>query len=275
MTVSNTKTSTLIHQLPLNGRTVTTLFNLTAGVEGGSNPETNGLKVGATQILQDGMSIQGRFGGGISRIQPGLNSISEFRIDTNGADARYVTPAAVILDTKSGTHQVHGDLFADYTGSGGGLTARQRQSGSTVPKLVSNEFGGSLGGPVYIPKIYNGHDKTFFFVTYEGLRQATSTFQTDSVPTAAMWNGDFSNVFDPSGAQCNIYDPYTTDASGIRQQFARFKLTERLDRRLEGDFFNAFNHPNDVNPSAVSGLINLSEQANPAREIQIYAHLDW
>ncbi|MGH9405554.1 MAG: carboxypeptidase regulatory-like domain-containing protein [Terriglobia bacterium] len=220
MTVSNTKTSTLIHQLPLNGRTVTTLFNLTPGVEGGSNPETNGLKVGATQILQDGMSIQDRFGGGISRIQPGLDSVSEFRIDTNGADARYVTPAAVILDTKSGSNQIHGDLFADYRGSSGGLTARQRQSGPTVPKLVRNEFGGAVGGPVYIPKIYNGRNKTFFFVTYEGLRQATSTFQTDSVPTAAMWNGDFSNVFDPSGAQYNIYNPYTTDASGIRQQFA-------------------------------------------------------
>lgn len=221
-TVSDVKTAHLIHELPLSERSVTGLFNLTPGVEAGTqgtNPQVNGSMVGATQILQDGVSVMDRFGGGMSRVQPGLDSISEFSIDTSGADARYVQPSTIILNTKSGTNAIHGDLFESYQGSGGGLEARTRQSGNTPPKLVRNEFGGALGGPVVIPKIYNGRDKTFFFVSYEARRQASSAFQTDSVPTAAMWNGDFSNVFDPSGVQYNIYNPYTTDAQGLRQQF--------------------------------------------------------
>ena len=82
MSVANVKDSLRIHQLPLNGRDVTNLFNLTPGVEGGGAPRVNGSKVGSAEILQDGISQVDRFGGGISRVRPGLDTVEEFRIET-------------------------------------------------------------------------------------------------------------------------------------------------------------------------------------------------
>jgi hypothetical protein len=70
MQVADVKDELQIHQLPLNGRNISTLFNLTPGVEGGAAPRTNGLKVGSTEILQDGISLVDRFGGGFERVQP-------------------------------------------------------------------------------------------------------------------------------------------------------------------------------------------------------------
>src|SRR5262249_4002403 len=76
------------------------------------------------------------------------------------------------------------------------------------------------GGPVYLGPLYDGHNRTFWFVAYEGLRNRQETSATGTVPTAAMWGGDFSNIVNASGVQTHIYDPYTTDARGLRQQFA-------------------------------------------------------
>lgn len=85
--LSDTRTAKEIHDLPLNGRQITNLFTLTPGVEGGQNtqgaaaPRTNGMMVGSTEILLDGMSYVDRFGGGISRVQPGLDTVQEYRIE--------------------------------------------------------------------------------------------------------------------------------------------------------------------------------------------------
>src|SRR5438876_407125 len=80
MQVSDVKDALRIHQLPLNGRSVSNLFNLTPGVEGGGSPRVNGLKVGSVEMLQDGISIVNRFSGGIDTVQPGLDTVQEFRI---------------------------------------------------------------------------------------------------------------------------------------------------------------------------------------------------
>ena len=75
MQVAGVKDALRIDQLPLNGRSIANLFNLTPGVEGGGNPRVNGLKVGATEMLLDGVSLVDRFGGGISRVQPGPHDV--------------------------------------------------------------------------------------------------------------------------------------------------------------------------------------------------------
>lgn len=219
MEVADVKDARFIHELPLNGRAVTTLFALTPGVEGGGSPRVNGMKVGGTQMLQDGMSIVDRFGGGISQVQPGLDTVQEFRIETNGSSAKYVEPTTVILLTKSGTNVFHGSAFETYRGNGGGLRARARQDGNVPAKLVRNEFGPSAGGPVYLPRLYDGRNKTFWFASYEGFRNREQDFVDDYVPTEAMWNGDFSQVVDNNGNRTHIYDPRTTDSRGLRQPF--------------------------------------------------------
>ena len=219
MQISDVKDSIRIRQLPLNGRSISNLFNLTAGVEGGGAARVNGMKVGSMEILQDGVSIVDRFGGGIARVQPGLDTVQEFRIETNGSNARYSRPATVTLITRSGTNSFHGAAFETHRNNGGGLRARARQDGNTAAKLIRNEFGLSGGGPVVIPKLYNGKDKTFWFAGYEGLRQRQVSFYNDVVPTDTMWNGNFNDVVDNNGVRSTIYDPLTTGANGLRTPF--------------------------------------------------------
>lgn len=102
MQVSDVKDALRIHQLPLNGRNVSTLFTLTPGVEdNGSGLRINGLKVGSAEITQDGVSLVDRFTGGIQRVQPGLDTVQEFRIETSGSSARYARPATLSLSPRA------------------------------------------------------------------------------------------------------------------------------------------------------------------------------
>jgi hypothetical protein len=218
--VSDVKDALRIHNLPLNGRQISQLFDLTPGVVGGSNPRTNGMKVGSTEMNLDGMSYVDRFGGGMARVQPGLDTVQEFRIETAGSGAQFSRPATIELVTRSGTNELHGALFETFRNNADGLRARQRQDGNTSAKLIRNEYGGWAGGPVWIPKLYNGRNKTFWFFDWEGLKQRQNTFATTGVPTAAMWNGDLSSITDTSGNHYTIYDPTTTSGpNSVRQPF--------------------------------------------------------
>src|SRR5579871_5213173 len=235
--VSDVKDALRIHQLPLNGRFISNLFQLTPGVEdtstgpigqAGANPRVNGMKVGATEMLLDGISYVDRYGGGISRTQPGLDTVQEFRIETAGSGAQYSRPATVALVTRSGTNEIHGAIFETARNNAGGLRARQRQDLQVDPvthkfvpaKLIRNEYGGWAGGPVWVPKLYNGKNKTFWFVDWEALKQRQSVYAETSVPTAAMWGGDLSNITDANGDKITLYDPLTTKADGTRTPFA-------------------------------------------------------
>ncbi len=230
--VSDIKDYQRIRQLPLNGRNVSTLFDLTPGIEGGGNARVNGLKVGSLEITLDGVSLVDRFGGGIARVQPGLDAVQEFRVETVGSDARYSRPATVVLATRSGTNEFHGSAFETHRNNAAGLLARRRENPVDFkpPKLIRNEFGISAGGPVMLPRFgvggkpyLDGRNKTFWFVAYEGLRSRESALPMGgygAVPTAAMWNGDLSNRVDENGIKTIIYDPLTTTGpNGVRQPF--------------------------------------------------------
>ncbi len=151
--LSDVKTAQTIHDLPLNGRQVSLLFTLTPGVEGGQNtqdggnPRTNGMMVGSTEMLLDGVSYVDRFGGGISRVEPGLDTIQEYRIETAGSSAEFDRPATIELVTRSGTNQFHGAAYETLRDNYGGLVARAVQDGNTPAKLIRNEFGGWVGRP--------------------------------------------------------------------------------------------------------------------------------
>src|SRR5581483_11650678 len=219
MQVSDVKDAVRIHQLPLNGRYITNLFNLTAGVESSGNPpggvgfRVNGLKSGSTEMLLDGVSLVDRFGGGMARVQPGLDTIQEYRIETAGSSAEFSRPATVALVTKSGTNEFHGSAFETHRNNFGGLRARQRQdSGARPPQYIRNEYGVSAGGPVI-------RNKTFWFAAYEGQKLRLSNFARTSVPTDAMWNGDLSNAINQAGNPYILYDPLTTGTDGRRLPF--------------------------------------------------------
>src|SRR6516165_1566146 len=80
----------------------------------------------------------------------------------------------------------------------------------TRPKLTYNQFGASTGGPIVLPKLYNGHNKTFFFINFEGFRQRLAPALTTSVPTQAQLLGDFSQTFNSAGQLVVIANPFST-----------------------------------------------------------------
>ncbi len=220
--VSDVKDALRIHNLPLNGRSIAGLFNLTPGVVGGGNPRVNGMKVGSTEMLLDGVSQVDRFGGGVSRVQPGLDTISEYRIETAGSSAIYSRPATVTMVTRSGTNDFHGAAFETMRNNAAGLRARQRQdvTGDAV-KLIRNEFGFWAGGPVVLPKLYNGKNKTFWFMNLEYSKIRQNKYAEADAPTAAIWGGDFSTLTDTSENPLTLYDPATTAGpNGTRTPFA-------------------------------------------------------
>lgn len=221
-TISNVIGYNQIRDLPLNGRQVSQLFSLTPGVESGGSPRVNGMKVGSTSISLDGISEVDRFGGGFVRVQPGLETVQEFRFDTTDPDARFTTPATVILATRSGTNQFHGTAYEFLRDNSGGLAVRRREDtpGQPLVPLVRNEFGADAGGPLIIPHLYDGRNKTFWFVDYEGLRDNEQALSNvNMVPTAAMWNGDLSNAMNGLGQPDTIYNPATTQPDGSRTAF--------------------------------------------------------
>ena len=221
--VSDVKDALRIHELPLNGRQISQLFSTSAGVEGGSAPRVNGMKVGSTEMLLDGVSLLSRFGGGLSSAQPGLDTVQEYRVESAGSSAQYTQPSTVTLMSKSGTNELHGSVFETFRNNFGGLVARARQDGnSTPPKYIRNEYGASAGGAII-------KNKTFWFASYEGMKLRQKTYAETQMPSADIWNGDFSGATNTNGQAITIYDPLTSQADGSRMPFAGNRIpTDRL-----------------------------------------------
>ena len=220
-TVVNSK---LVNQLPLNGRNFVQLATLTPGVNGlgysasgtimggsrpddrrpGSNIFSNGNREGSNNFLYDGVDDNERLTLSIT-LRPAVEAVQEFKIQTNlySADVGRNSGAVVDVITKSGTNTLHGSLFEFIRNSAVDARSYFNKAGTAYPSFRLNQFGGSLGGPVAIPKLYNGKNRTFFFMDYEGYRNSSQIFILGNVPTLKMRQGDFSET-------AAIYDPLTT-----------------------------------------------------------------
>ena len=219
-----------IEELPLNGRYFQQLVTLTTpGLEvgqsagGPGSPQPYGLRDGSVQFVQDGVSITDANVSAITTRPPGMDSIQEWRVVMSVPSARYSAPATTVVSTRSGTNEWHGGLF--YTGRNNGFgVARQRQDFYTKPpQLIRNEYGASLGGPVKLPHLYNGKDRTFFFFAWEGLNLRSGSTIGTSLPTASMRQGDFSQLTDGQNRLITIYDPWST--AGADAKYARVPFT--------------------------------------------------
>jgi hypothetical protein len=243
-----------IEQLPLNGRALTSLLGTVPGMEG---TRAYGLRNYSFEFTLDGASLADRYGYyNITLRQPGLDSIQEFKVENNNSSAKFTRPTTIVVTTKGGTNQLHGTAFETNRNNGVGL-ARSRTDYYTKPPFLNrNEFGASAGGPVYIPKVYNGKDKTFWFFSYEGLRNIAPTTTGYAVPTAEMRNGDMSGLIYSGNVPAKIYDPWTTDATTwARQQFNYGGKLNAIDPKLISPLakvlFSATPLPTmpDVNPN--------------------------
>lgn len=208
-----------IQDLPQLGRNPYNLLLLEPGViqenKGyhGINNSINGGMANSSNILLDG-STQVNTSTGDPGFTPPLDSIGGAKLITNNFSAMYGMSGGGILtlSTKYGTNQFHGDAY-DYIrntafNANGWYPNHVNQARSPYHE---NDFGFSLGGPVWIPKIYNGHNKTFFFVSLEWNPSSVPDLLTETVPTQAMRTGDFSGLVDGSGHPITIYDPDTTE----------------------------------------------------------------
>jgi len=246
LNTSDSNVSTEINQrdvvdLPLNQRNVVGLVFLNSAVTnraltqwtgGTSSNQPNadqditflnfgGSRFGDTEFLLDGhWDIDAQWGG--IMYAPGVDETQEFRLQSNSFSAQFGFSSGNVVNlvTKSGSNTLHGDAFEFLRNND--LDANNyfaNRSGIPRQHFERNQFGFTLGGPLVIPHIYSGHDKTFFFGDYEGLRSASPVTTTLTVPTAANRTGDFSSLLGAqegtdalgrpiySGA---IYDPYTT-----------------------------------------------------------------
>ena len=172
-----------------------------------------GGQAGGYQANLDGVTIlTGRY----SSVQwssvntPSVDAITEFAVDTNGFKAEYgrAQGGVITFTSKSGTNDLHGTAYEFLRNNA--LDARrffEAQKGI----YKQNDFGWSAGGPVVIPKLYNGRNRTFWFASMEWFRNRVgAASERFSVPTPEMYNGDFSNWVDANGRQAVIYDPATT-----------------------------------------------------------------
>jgi hypothetical protein len=209
---------TRIEQLPINGRDLTTLLQTVPGME---DRRAYGLREGSHEFVLDGSAISvWNYGGTIIRL-PGLDTVQEFKVENNNSSAKFTRPTTVVIATKSGSNTIHGSAFETHRSNAIGKARRREDVYATPPRLIRNEFGASAGGPVYIPGLYSGKDRTFWFFAYEGFRHIQPTTGSWPVPTEAMRRGDFRGLIDSQGRQYKLYDPWTTNPqTWERQQFS-------------------------------------------------------
>jgi hypothetical protein len=214
-----------ILSLPLAGRSPLTLVQLAPGVtpsnlnpggQSNTNFTANGTRNSTADVLLDGVSVANiEQNSGITNLeyQPSVDAVQEFKVQTNYFSAEFGNTGGSVVNmiTKSGTNQVHGDVYEFHRNSA--LNANNwfsNRAGRAIPDFTRNVFGGVVGGPVEIPHIYHGKDKTFFFYDYEGTRQSSATNKTMTVPTLQERTGDFSNSRAKDGRLITIYNPYET-----------------------------------------------------------------
>ena len=214
-TIGSTLDNSRINQLPINGRFLLTLAGeITPGLEGGGQ-RANGLLQQAIEYVADGVPLTNRQLGSLTNASlPDPDSVQEVRIETNNTSALYATPGTAVITTKSGTNSLHGTFFETARNNAIGIAkARQNPANYAAPHLVRNEFGASAGGPIILPKVYHGKDKSFWFFAYERY----SISQTDTlrarVPTMAMRGGDYSGLINSTGILQQLYDPATTQSA--------------------------------------------------------------
>ncbi|PYV38733.1 MAG: hypothetical protein DMG06_25000, partial [Acidobacteria bacterium] len=213
--------------LPMSGeaRSPINFIALVPGVTGAQNgggygnnttgrtfaTSVNGGQTFAFEIQVDGASIQNtNVSGDFRNIPMPQDSINEFKVETGNFAAEFGRTGGgiVTFTTRSGTNELHGSAY-DFLRNDA-LDARGFYALNT-PKLRQNEFGANVGGPLWIPKVYDGRNKTFFFFYYDGFRyrSGAANFKT-TVPTAQQRDGDFSDLRNSSGNLIPIYDPATT-----------------------------------------------------------------
>ena len=290
--VGTTVSTELIEDLPLqfNGtvRNPLQFVQLTPGFSGSdtnSPTQQGGFKLNGGQqsgvdIFVDGATIELASANLQMNYGVSVEAVQEFKVMTNTFDAEYgrMSGGLVNLVTKSGTNSLHGSVYDILRNKS--LDANSwlnNLDGTTRPVDTQNDFGAIVSGPIYIPKLYHGRDKSFFMFNYEGFRFNTGGNSLNSAPTQAMVGGDFSALLTPTTVFGNtfpahiIYDYSTcTEANQGKtcQAYPGNKVTQSAD-----PIFTAMSPFLPVAPSTVTSpylnLQQISKNVTNANEYEI------
>lgn len=241
-------TGDTVADLPLNGRSTFRLIELTPGVifndsaQGqfgdvpvnttwDANFSINGGRSGSNEFLIDGIPTSTGFFNQITTM-PMVDELDQFKVESNNLSAAYGRFSGGVINvlTKTGTNKWHGTLFEFFRNSAldayDWFTHQQHVLNPTQvvkPPFKMNQFGGTLGGPIVIPHVYNGHDRTFFFVSYQGTRRIKAESTFFSVPYPEEKDGNFARIAN------TIYNPYQYNATnGNRTAFTNKQITPSL-----------------------------------------------
>ena len=229
------KGDVIVHQeiqdLPLEGRDFQDLAFLVPGVlpkaEGGqgSFASVNGARADSTNFYVDGFNNRNPRGAA-AQARPNLSAMQEFKMEVSGYSAEYGRMAGGILNMvlRSGTNDLHGDIF--YYVRNNLIDARSFFD-IEKQKLNRHNFGATLHGPVYIPKLYNGRNRTFFMYSWESYRQLIGSTALSHVPTPLERGGNFSQSLNQLGRPVTVTDPLDANRPFPNNQIpaSRFQST--------------------------------------------------
>ena len=218
-------TGQTVENLPLNGRSSFRLIALTPGVTFSqsaygqfgdvavnttwdTNFTINGGRAQSNEVLIDGVPSSTGFFNQITTL-PSVDDTQEFKVESSNLSAAYgrYSGGAINVSTKGGANVYHGNVFEFLRNSA--FDANDwftKQAGKPTPPFKMNQFGGTIGGPISIPGLYSGKDRTFFFFSYQGTRRVKGTNFIGTVPTDAQKAGNFSGL-------STIYNPFSTNAT--------------------------------------------------------------
>jgi hypothetical protein len=289
-TVGDSKGTAAIGQLPLNFRASTTsplaALATSANVQqdsqgnfaiGGATSDMIGFSVdgiSSVNIFQSGVALGVNAAG--SNPYPSSEGIAELKVTAFNNNAEFSQVGDVTFTTKAGTNQFHGSLF-EYL-QNDALNAKVYNFAEKAPERF-NTFGGSLGGPLSIPHLYDGHNKSFFFFDYEGNRRRTSQAEQYAVPTALDRTGNLSDL--ASTVPDGLTNPFTG------QPYTNYQITSPLSQSslaLLNAYYplpNASNLGGGLNyqtlvpvPSNTNGLDGRVDQVITSKQ-QVYARFNW
>ncbi len=197
--------SQAIQNTPLNGRlSIIGLIALAPGVQGSGAQDQLATRGVTAAVGTGGRNAYGSLGSTLDGVTnqevtlqrgegevPSIDAISQFKVLSTGAPAEFNQPAQIIVVSASGGNKLHGEVL-EYNRSKG-TSAKSYFSGAQArPPYERNEYGGNLSGPIFIPKVYDGRDRSFFFAAFEGFRLTQSYALSSQQPTLLERQGNFS-----------------------------------------------------------------------------------
>jgi hypothetical protein len=290
-TLEDSKDNTAIEQLPINSRAATSSPLASLGLlpnvqtDSSGNIALGGATANMVGYSVDGISTSDIFNNGaLKNAYPSTENIAEVKVTDFNNSAEFAQVGDVTFTTKGGTNTYHGSLF-EYL-QNDAMDATIHGFSSKAPKRY-NDFGGSFSGPVKIPHLYDGHDKTFFFFDYEGNRRATAYPEVALVPTAQQRLGQLGAAYAnkplpvPVGSPCYgmSFDAYgnipancisPTATSLLNNYYPQPTITSPTQAAALG-----YNYQKLVSIPGNSNGFDLRIDHNINSKQQVYARFSW